>query len=179
MKNGLRILLRWGAEHGIGLSSIRMITAMICFIFIFVSLHVFLHIGVNGLSVPGEVAGQEQVAGQSKGSSSDPSSNVIASSSAVSQGDTNGAAASTNAPGTGNGASGSVISPDKIPFVLQISQGRSGSTLTGTMMLEQHPACGFYIDELVMVVSVMAIAGHDTTYTWELDVCSTCTHIYT
>lgn len=40
----------------------------------------------------------------------------------------------------------------KNPFVLQLSQGRSGSTLTGTMMLQHHPACLWYIDELLMVV---------------------------
>jgi hypothetical protein len=156
LKNGLRILLRWGAEHGIGLSSIRMIAAMICFVFIFVSLHVFIHIGVNGPSVQDKVAGhgsQEVVRGKD---SSAPGSNYIASPSIASQGGVMAAASSENVPGSGNGASGSIL-PDKIPFVLQISQGRSGSTLTGTMMLEHHPACGLYLDELVMVVSARAL----------------------
>ncbi len=35
------------------------------------------------------------------------------------------------------------------PVVLQLSQGRSGSTVTATLTLEAHPYCGFFIDELV------------------------------
>ncbi len=33
--------------------------------------------------------------------------------------------------------------------VLQLSQGRSGSTVSATLTLEAHPYCGFFIDELV------------------------------
>jgi hypothetical protein len=35
------------------------------------------------------------------------------------------------------------------PVVLQLSQGRSGSTVTATLTLEAHPYCGFFLDELV------------------------------
>jgi len=32
------------------------------------------------------------------------------------------------------------------------TQGRSGSTVSGALILQQHPYCGMYIDELVWVV---------------------------
>ncbi len=147
LRNGLRILLRWGAEHGIGLSSIRMTAAMICFIVVFVSVQVSIRIGLphdarsmQGGEFPGKGAANGDTIGTSSGSG------TLSSSSGTEDASGN----SDNVGSRGNGASPG--SQDKIPFVLQISQGRSGSTLTGTMMLQQHPACGFYLDELIMVV---------------------------
>eukprot|EP00281_Chroomonas_sp_CCMP1168_P014825 CAMPEP_0206218702 /NCGR_PEP_ID=MMETSP0047_2-20121206/3935_1 /ASSEMBLY_ACC=CAM_ASM_000192 /TAXON_ID=195065 /ORGANISM="Chroomonas mesostigmatica_cf, Strain CCMP1168" /LENGTH=765 /DNA_ID=CAMNT_0053641213 /DNA_START=166 /DNA_END=2460 /DNA_ORIENTATION=+ len=42
--------------------------------------------------------------------------------------------------------------------VMLLSQGRSGSTVSGALVLEKHPYCGMYIDELVWLVYRNGIA---------------------
>ena len=38
---------------------------------------------------------------------------------------------------------------EDIQVIVQISQGRAGSTITGNTMLRSHPYCGIYLDELM------------------------------